>query len=123
MFPALSDILLAKWPRSQLVAIKLVNTMLLSAGTMAKTMKISCNNHNHALIHNRNPVPAKLFETEQRNNWSNEAALGFSTSALTSSNLLYKIVCTLESLANVQLALIGETHDAPYLYVSCDPIG
>lgn len=42
-------------------------------------------------------------------------------------NRLYKIKCagSLESLANVQLALIShiETQNAPYLSASCDPIG
>lgn len=100
---------------------------------MAKTMKItqSCNKPQLSFHTQQKTHVSEAFETEQRKNseHSNEAAAGFSTSALTSTmyNRLYKIKCagSLESLANVQLALIShiETQNAPYLSASCDPIG
>lgn len=71
----------------QLLAIKPMNTTLLSARAMDKTMKISGNNRNHALIHNRKSVPAELLKLSREN----EAATGFSTSALTSTNHSYQI--------------------------------
>lgn len=81
-------------------------------------MKISGNNHNHALVHNSRSVPAELLKQRER---SSEAAAGFSNSALTSTRTRRP----LESLAYVKLAPISyaETHSAPYSEASCDPVG
>lgn len=105
------------------------------AGTMAKTMKIRPSCYKPQLSFNttgkkkKNMCQLSFWKWTEGELWySHEAAVGFSTSASTSNMYihLHKIKCarSLESFANVQLALIShvETHNAPYLQVSCDPI-
>lgn len=75
LFIGPSDNFLAPLAASfQLLAIKPLDAMLLSEGAMAKTMIISGNNHNHALIHNSKSVPAELLKL------SRESGAGFSSS-------------------------------------------